>query len=77
MNLRIGPLWIHPRLEQWDLNCWPIVIASIGSSQTARAGSSAHWRWGIQVRPFRLSRAGCGWAYAARCGGRNARSNLA
>ena len=56
MNLRLGPLWIH-RLEQWDLDCWPLICV-----HWKRPNRSTRivcvWRWGIQVRPFRLSRAG-------------------
>ena len=56
MNLRIGPLWIH-RLEQWDLDCWPIVCVHWKQPNRSRR-IFCLWRWGIQVRPFRLSRAG-------------------
>ena len=53
MNIHLGPLWIH-RLEQWDLDCWPIVCI-----HWHRPGRSTRvfclWRWGIQVRPFMLT----------------------
>ena len=53
MNIHLGPLWIH-RLEQWDLDCWPLVCI-----HWRRPGRSTRifclWRWGIQVRPFMLS----------------------
>lgn len=55
MNLRIGPLWIH-RLEQWDFDCWPLNAHSKRPNRSTRI--VCVWRWGIQVRPFRLSRAG-------------------
>ncbi len=56
MNIHIGPFHIH-RLEQWDLDCWPLVCV-----HWKRPNRSTRifcvWRWGIQIRPLMLSARG-------------------
>ena len=50
-DIRIGPAWIH-RLEQWDLDCWPMICVhwrSVDRSQRV----FCLWRWGVQLGPSR------------------------
>ncbi len=55
-GIRIGPLWLH-RLEQWDLGCWPwLCIHWRTANRSTRI--FCVWRWGIQIRPFKLTRKG-------------------
>lgn len=54
MNYRIGPLWFH-RLEQWDLECWPWLCVHWSTPDRSKR-IFCIWAWGIQIRPFILTR---------------------
>lgn len=47
MNIRIGPVWIH-RLEQWDIDCWPIVCIHWKTPNRSRR-IFCLWHWGVQI----------------------------
>ena len=49
-------LWFH-RLEQWDLDCWPLVCVHVHTPDRSRR-LFCLWRWGIQIRPLMLTRKG-------------------
>ena len=52
--MRLGPLKIH-RLEQWDLDCHPIVCVHWKTPNQSKRVFCL-WKWGIQVRGMMLTR---------------------
>lgn len=50
----MGYPWIH-RLEQWDLECWPIVCVHWKTANRSKR-IFCLWLWGIQVGSAQLTR---------------------